>query len=81
MGKQLQQTSPSGERWTKTSSILTRLFFSLPFVAVVLADKVILFMSDGDPTDLERDIALKISTGNFKLGYSVVILTYAAGGE
>ena len=52
------------------------------FVAVVLADKVILFMSDGDPTDLrESDIALEISKGNSQLGYSVVILTYGAGGE
>ena len=42
-------------------------------------DKVILFMSDGRPTDNEDEILRVISSENAKLNNSVIIQTYGIG--
>ena len=48
-------------------------------ITLVVADKVILFLSDGRPTDNEAEILNTISTKNAKLGNQVVIQTFGIG--
>ena len=44
-----------------------------------ISDKLILFLSDGRPTDDEAEILNTISTENAKLGNQVVIHTFGVG--
>lgn len=46
-----------------------------------IIDKVILFLTDGLPTDEEENILNGIADRNAKLKNSVVILTYGLAGE
>ena len=48
-------------------------------ITLVVADKVILFLSDGRPTDNGAEILNTISTENAKLGNQVVIQTFGIG--
>ena len=45
----------------------------------MISDKVILFMSDGKPTDTEDEILNKISEQNAKLNNEVKIQTFGIG--
>jgi uncharacterized protein YegL len=45
------------------------------------SDKVILFLTDGNPTDDQEEILLLIRRENAKYGNKVVIHTYGLGGE
>ena len=48
-------------------------------MSCICVDKVILFLSDGRPTDVEAEILQTISEQNAKLGNQVVINTFGIG--
>ena len=45
-----------------------------------ITEKVILFLTDGKPTDTEAQIMSSLYTNNAKLNNEVVLLTFGLGG-